>query len=168
MRWRKMVQTRREVWISNHTSKRVRARESLEWSEKEWERNESGGGWKMSLSREEERGRNIKRGGVGRQKTENRFNRFQNRFNRSRVKRRSKSAQKTVLTARKSWQSDSTDCKTDSADCAAISADCALTDDATAKTGSTGFHQGETGWVVYSAGLLNQISNIARKGCNST
>jgi hypothetical protein len=90
----------------------------------------------MSLRREEERGRDIKRGGVGRQKTENRFNRF-------RVKLRSKSAQRTVLTARKSWQSDSTDCKTDSADYVAVSADCALTDGA--NTGSTGFHQGETG-----------------------
>jgi hypothetical protein len=39
---------------------RVRARESLERSVKEWERNESGGGWRMSLRREEERGRDIK------------------------------------------------------------------------------------------------------------
>jgi hypothetical protein len=86
----------------------------------------------MRLRREEERGRDIKRGRVGRQKTKNWFNRFL-------VKLRSKSAQKTVLTTRKFWQSDSTDCKTDSADCAAVSADCALTDGATAKTGSTGF-----------------------------
>jgi hypothetical protein len=70
-----------------------------------------GGGWKMKLRRKkEERGREIK-GGVGRQNTENRFNRFKNRFNRFLVKLRSKSAQKKVLTARKFWQSDSTDCK---------------------------------------------------------
>jgi hypothetical protein len=60
------------------------------------------------LENETERGRGErernKRGKVGRQKTENRFNRFL-------VKLRSKSAQKTVLTARKFWQSDSTDCK---------------------------------------------------------
>jgi hypothetical protein len=58
-----------------------------------------GGGWKMKQRRrEEERGRN-KRGRVGRQNTENRFNRFKNRFNRFLVKLHSKSAQKTVLTA---------------------------------------------------------------------
>ena len=73
----------------------------------------------MSMRREEERGRDIKRGGVGRQKTENRFNRFKNRFNRFLVKLRSKSAQKKVLTARNFWQSDSADCETDSADCGA-------------------------------------------------
>jgi hypothetical protein len=107
-----------------------------------------------------ERERN-KRGKVDRQKTENRFNRFQNRFNRFLVKLRRKSAQKTVLTARKFWQSDSTNC--------------AQTDGAKAKTGSTGFytgstsfHQGETGWVAYSAGLLNQFPEIAWKGYNST
>jgi hypothetical protein len=92
----------------------------------------------MSLRREEERGRDIKRGGVGRQKTENRFNRF-------RVKLRSKSAQKTVLTARKFWQSDSTDCKTDSADCAQTDGAMAKTGSTGFYTGSTGFHQGETG-----------------------
>jgi hypothetical protein len=68
----------------------------LEWSVKERERRVGGGGWKMKLrKREEERGREIK-GGVSRQNTENRFNRFKNRFNWFLVKLRSKSAQKNV------------------------------------------------------------------------
>jgi hypothetical protein len=36
------------------------------------------------------------------------------------------------------------------------------TDAEATKTGSTGFHQGKTGWVVYSADLLNLFSDIAR------
>jgi hypothetical protein len=31
-----------------------------------------------------------------------------------------------------------------------------------AKTGSTGFHQGKTGWVAYSADILNLFWDIAR------
>jgi hypothetical protein len=33
MRWRKMMETRREERISNNSSKSVRAREILEWRE---------------------------------------------------------------------------------------------------------------------------------------
>jgi hypothetical protein len=84
----------------------------LEWSVKVRESRMRG---RRRLENESEKGRGErernKRGKVGRQKTENRFNRFRNRFNRFLVKLRSKSAQKTVLTARKFWQSDSTDCK---------------------------------------------------------
>jgi hypothetical protein len=84
----------------------------LEWIVKVRERRMRG---RRRLENETEKGRGErernKRGKVGRQKTENWFNRFRNRFNRFLVKLRSKSAQKTVLTARKFWQSDSTDCK---------------------------------------------------------
>jgi hypothetical protein len=34
------------------------------------------------------------------------------------------------------------------------------------KTGSTGFHQRKTGWVAYSADLLNLFWYVARKGFN--
>jgi hypothetical protein len=92
---------RRDERISNNSSKSVRAQESFFGVECEGERGEreGSGGWRMRLRREEERRREIKRGKVGRQKRENRFNRFKNRFNRFLVKLRSKSAQKTVLTA---------------------------------------------------------------------
>jgi hypothetical protein len=92
---------RRDERISNNSSKSERAQVSFFGVECEGERRRrvGGGGWKMKQRRrEEERGRN-KRGRVGRQNTENRFNRFKNRFNRFLVKLHSKSAQKTVLTA---------------------------------------------------------------------
>jgi hypothetical protein len=49
------------------------------------------------------------------------------------------------------------------------------TDAEAVKTGSTsfytsltGFHQGKTGWVAYSADLLNLFLDIARKGFKNT
>jgi hypothetical protein len=49
-KWRKMVETRREERISNHTSKRVRARESLEWREEKMR-------WRRWLKNKTEKGR---------------------------------------------------------------------------------------------------------------
>jgi hypothetical protein len=54
-----MVETRREERISNNSSKRVRARESLEWSVKVREEEEGGGGCKKRLRMEEKREREI-------------------------------------------------------------------------------------------------------------
>jgi hypothetical protein len=45
-----MVETRREERISNHTSKRVRARESLEWREERMR-------WRRRLKNKTEKGR---------------------------------------------------------------------------------------------------------------
>jgi hypothetical protein len=167
------------AWMNGSptTLPKVRGHERVFGVECEGEREEweGGGGWKMRLRREEERGREIKgeKSAARKQKTGSTGSKtgstgfWSNCAVKARRKRcwlRENSGSLTAQTA-----------KTDSADCAAVSADCALTDGATAKTGSTGFytgstgfHQGETGWVAYSVGLLNQFPDIARTGYNST